>query len=36
VTAEPRLYVEYGKERALYWDLSEPLTGFGAPRAHAS
>jgi AIR synthase-related protein len=36
VTAEARLHIEYGKERALYWDLSEPLTGFGALRARAS
>jgi selenophosphate synthetase-related protein len=32
VTAEPRLELVAGKERALYWDLTEPLTGFGEPR----
>ena len=31
VTSEPRLELGYGKERANYWDLSEPLTGFGSP-----
>ena len=36
VTAEPRLELVSGKERALYWDLREPLTGFGAPQARAS
>jgi len=36
VTAEPRLDVEYGREHAVYWDLSEPLTGFGVDRARAS
>ena len=36
VTAEPRLEIEYGQERALYWDLSEPLTGFGGERGRAS
>ena len=35
VVSEPRLELVHGKERALYWDLSEPLTGFGVPRAHA-
>jgi len=35
VTSEPRLELSYGKERADYWDLSEPLTGFGAPAARA-
>jgi AIR synthase-related protein len=36
VTADPRLELRYGKERALYWDLAEPLTGFGVERARAS
>jgi uncharacterized protein len=36
VTAEPRLELRYEKERALYWDLAEPLTGFGVERARAS
>ncbi|HWZ88230.1 MAG TPA: sll0787 family AIR synthase-like protein [Polyangiaceae bacterium] len=36
VTVEPRLEIECGRERALYWDLSEPLTGFGQERARAS
>ncbi|HEY3254552.1 MAG TPA: AIR synthase-related protein, partial [Polyangiaceae bacterium] len=35
VSHEPRLELVYGKERTNYWDLSEPLTGFGAPGAHA-
>ncbi|MET0795221.1 MAG: sll0787 family AIR synthase-like protein [Polyangiaceae bacterium] len=35
VTAEPRLELVSGKERALYWDLAEPLTGFGVPHAAA-
>jgi len=30
VIAEQRLELVYGRERANYWDLSEPLTGFGA------
>jgi uncharacterized protein len=29
VIAEPRLELVYGRDRANYWDLSEPLTGFG-------
>ena len=29
VSSEPRLELTYGRERAKYWDLSEPLTGFG-------
>jgi uncharacterized protein len=36
VTADQRLELRYGKERALYWDLTEPLTGFGVERARAS
>ena len=37
VTNEPRPELVNGKERALYWDLAEPLTGFGqAPAARAS
>jgi hypothetical protein len=36
VTSELRLELAVGKERALYWDLAEPLTGFGVPHAHAS
>lgn len=35
VTAEPRLELMSGKERALYWDLAEPLTGFGVPQIAA-
>jgi len=29
VTREPKLVLESGAERAEYWDLREPLTGFG-------
>jgi uncharacterized protein len=36
VTSEPRLDLSYGKERANYWDLTEPLTGFGPPSVRAS
>jgi uncharacterized protein len=38
VVSEPRLELAYGDERAVYWDLSQPLTGFGPPdiRARAS
>jgi uncharacterized protein len=36
VTAEPRLELVYGSERASYWDMAEPLTGFGVERAKAS
>jgi len=38
VTSEPQLELQYGKDRASYWDLSEPLTGFGtsAQRRRAS
>ena len=36
VTVEPRLELCSGQERALYWDLAEPLTGFGVERARAS
>jgi len=32
VTSEPELELIYGQERASYWDLSEPLTGFGPSR----
>jgi uncharacterized protein len=35
VTASPRLELVLGKERALYWDLAEPLTGFGTPQVRA-
>ncbi len=35
ITGESRLELSYGKERATYWDLSEPLTGFGQARVHA-
>jgi uncharacterized protein len=31
VTSQPRLDLSYGSERATYWELSEPLTGFGPP-----
>jgi len=31
VSREPRFELVYGMERTNYWDLSEPLTGFGAP-----
>ena len=30
VSSEPRLELVYGSERTNYWDLREPLTGFGA------
>jgi len=30
VVSEPRLELAYGAELANYWDLSEPLTGFGS------
>jgi uncharacterized protein len=33
ITNEPRLELVYGRERANYWDLAEPLTGFGASEA---
>jgi selenophosphate synthetase-related protein len=33
LTNEPRLELVSGKERAIYWDLREPLTGFGAVQA---
>jgi AIR synthase-related protein len=33
VTDEPQLEIAFGGERARYWDLSEPLTGFGVERA---
>jgi AIR synthase-related protein len=33
VTNELRLELTSGNERALYWDLAEPLTGFGLRRA---
>ena len=38
VTSAPRLELSYGRERGIYWDLAEPLTGFGSPAmpAHAS
>ena len=36
VTAEPRLELAYGEERAVYWDMAEPLTGFGAEGRRAS
>jgi selenophosphate synthetase-related protein len=36
LTSEPRLELMAGNERALYWDLREPLTGFGAAQARAS
>ena len=29
VTATPQLELSAGRERSLYWDLREPLTGFG-------
>jgi AIR synthase-related protein len=29
VTREPELRLVYGESEALYWDLAEPLTGFG-------
>ena len=35
VESEPRLELAYRDERAEYWDLSQPLTGFGPPRACA-
>jgi len=38
VTSESRLELGYGREWAEYWDLNEPLTGFGSasPQARAS
>jgi len=33
LTSEPCLELISGKERAIYWDLREPLTGFGAAQA---
>ncbi len=36
ITRTRRLELMAGKERALYWDLAEPLTGFGAPPLNAS
>ena len=33
VTDEPELEITFAGERARYWDLSEPLTGFGVERA---
>lgn len=33
VTDEPALEIAFAGERARYWDLSEPLTGFGVERA---
>ena len=35
VTAEPRLELTHESERALYWDLAQPLTGFGIANARA-
>ncbi len=35
VTSAPQLELCSGKERARYWDLAEPLTGFGEPQAQA-
>jgi AIR synthase-related protein len=35
VESQPRLELCYGGERAKYWDLREPLTGFGSPSLHA-
>ncbi|HYQ43960.1 MAG TPA: sll0787 family AIR synthase-like protein [Polyangiaceae bacterium] len=35
-TSEPRFELNYGRERAKYWELSEPLTGFGKPVLRAS
>jgi len=35
VTEGAQLELVAGTERALYWDLSEPLTGFGSPRVRA-
>jgi len=29
ITSDRRLQLSYGRERATYWELSEPLTGFG-------
>jgi len=29
ISSEPQLELEYGAERANFWDLNEPLTGFG-------
>jgi selenophosphate synthetase-related protein len=33
LTSDSRLDLLYEGQRANYWDLSEPLTGFGPPRA---
>ncbi|MEI9951770.1 MAG: sll0787 family AIR synthase-like protein [Pseudomonadota bacterium] len=35
VVGEPYLELAYGRERSNYWDLSEPLTGFGPAGARA-
>ena len=35
VTREPRLELVLGNERAVYWELAEPLTGFGTPAMRA-
>jgi len=36
ITNQPRFELEYEGERQSYWDLSEPLTGFGKPESRAS
>lgn len=36
ITDHARLELSYGSERANYWELSEPLTGFGASRVRSS
>ena len=35
IISEPRLELVYREQRAKYWDLTEPLTGFGPPRVCA-
>lgn len=35
ITSDCRLELSFGKERATYWDLAEPLTGFGEPELQA-
>lgn len=35
VTNDSRFELAYAGEKASYWDLNEPLTGFGVPRLHA-
>jgi len=36
ITSEPNLELNYARERATYWELCEPLTGFGKLSVRAS